>query len=370
MHPLRPGSMWEGTSLALKVFVATVLSCASLAAQETELVGPARVRDMTPFSILQLDLAPSHGASSKESGWGLEFALTHANTFVMSENVGEFLNERGTRDPLDQADVTAMMQLEGDLFYFDGAISILSTTLHRTFGKRWQGFLTVPVHSYSGGFLDGTIESFHEEFGFSSANRDLTAREQVQLVQRVGGDQFVLLEAPREVGLGDPVVGVRHRFSQTKHWRIVGEAAVKWPVGDVEAFFSSGKVDYGAQLSFQGQWRRHAIFLSFGYVWVGDPDVLRNVEAGDIPTVVAGWEAGLGRRTSVVLQTAWSQSLLEESTQSELTETKLQLTAGLRWRTASRVYTFALTENLANFNNTPDLGMHLGIGFGLARKNR
>ncbi len=50
--------------------------------------------------------------------------------------------------------------------------------------------------SYQGGFLDSTIESFHDTFGFSSFGRPAVARNQATLIYDLKGAQVVFLEEP------------------------------------------------------------------------------------------------------------------------------------------------------------------------------
>jgi hypothetical protein len=47
---------------------------------------------------------------------------------------------------------------------------------------------------------------------------------------------------------------------------------------------------------------------------------------------------------------------VQGTTQEELTADKYQLTGGLQWERKSWVYRLAVTENLRNFENTPDVG--------------
>ena len=53
----------------------------------------------------------------------------------------------------------------------------------------------------------------------------------------------------------------------------------------------------------------------------------------------------------------------EQTDLSELLGTKYQLSLGVRHRRGSHLVTFALTENIQNINNTPDIGVQLGWSF-------
>src|SRR5438093_11641070 len=99
-----------------------VVSAASAAPaeDETELLGPLRIRDMTPFNILRLDMLPAHAVAAGARSWAIEADLSYTNTFVMSENVRNYLERRDSRRPLTQADVDAILGLGEDAYYVDG----------------------------------------------------------------------------------------------------------------------------------------------------------------------------------------------------------------------------------------------------------
>jgi hypothetical protein len=53
----------------------------------------------------------------------------------------------------------------------------------------------------------------------------------------------------------------------------------------------------------------------------------------------------------------------EDTDVPELLKTKYQLSLGVYQRFGRGVLSFAITENLSNFNNTPDVGLQLGWAF-------
>jgi hypothetical protein len=89
-----------------------------------------------------------------------------------------------------------------------------------------------------------------------------------------------------------------------------------------------------------------------------------------IPTVIAGFEYAITEHTNAVLQTYASTSVYsrEQTDLDALLGNKYQLSLGLRHRTRHLLWSFALTENLYNFNNTPDVGMQLGIVYFTLRR--
>lgn len=84
-----------------------------------------------------------------------------------------------------------------------------------------------------------------------------------------------------------------------------------------------------------------------------------------MPTLILGYEFQWTRRTNLNFQAYASKSTYTESTTDlkELNGNKYQLTLGLRHMRNEVLWSFAVTENVQNINNTPDIGVQLGVAF-------
>lgn len=325
-------------------------------------MGPVRVRDLTPFGILRLDFLPAHAVPATPGTWAFEVNLSYQNTYVASDNVARYLFERngGRRAPLTADDVEAIRALDGDAYLVDLELGLYDLTAHYRFDEHWGGYLTIPVLSYQDGAWDGLIEDFHDELGFSTANRGLLPRNDFGVVVSTSNGELIALEPPTD-GLGDPVVGARYSLvARPERWNVILEAAAKLPWRSDDPFLSSGRADGGVQVSLQRFFGRNALYLSLSGVYMGGSDSPASPDLETwIPTAVAAWELRLTRQTNAILQLYASPSVIQESTVEELTEEKYLLTAGLQSERGGWFYRLAITENLANFENTPDVGVTL-----------
>ena len=88
-------------------------------------------------------------------------------------------------------------------------------------------------------------------------------------------------------------------------------------------------------------------------------------EAQVIPTLILGHEYQWTQHTNTVLQGYVSKSTYtsQKTDLDELNGPKYQLTLGVRHMRGNFLYTFGVTENLQNVNNTPDIGFQLGFAF-------
>lgn len=126
------------------------------------------------------------------------------------------------------------------------------------------------------------------------------------------------------------------------------------------------KDDFGAQITLQrrlGATGRHAVYLSGSAVYYAGGPEIPGDESQVIPTLIAGYSFGLTQRTSLILQGYASRSVVQNTTIEELTDDKFQLSAGIQSRGENILWSFAVTENISNFENTPDVGVQLSLAY-------
>jgi len=80
-----------------------------------------------------------------------------------------------------------------------------------------------------------------------------------------------------------------------------------------------------------------------------------------VPTYIFGYEYSYSQKTNIIAQFYISPSVVQhEDTDLEgLLKTKYQVSIGLRRRVDASVWTFAITENVRNYDNTPDIGFQI-----------
>jgi hypothetical protein len=330
--------------------------------------GLLRGRDMSPFGLLRLDMLPAHTADAAPGTWTFEIQYAYQNTFVQSDNVRDYLETRNIgRQALRAQDAAAMLALPGDAYYVDGEFGLADLIVQRRLSDYWSAYLTIPYMHYDEGAFDSTVESFHETFGFSQQGRDFVARDRFQIVYGIGDVRFAQLERETTGGFGDPVLGARYSLPQPRFgWDVVIEFAAKIAVDGERFLLSTGKNDYGAQATLQrrlGRTGRHALYLSGSAVYYAGGPEIPGDESQIIPTIIAGYSFGLTPQTSLILQGYASRSVIENTTLEELKEDKFLLSLGVQSRGKNVLWNLAVTENVSNFNNTPDIGVQFGFAY-------
>jgi hypothetical protein len=159
------------------MYAAIVLSAICLpaaAASDPPFFGPLRARDLTPFGYLRLDMRPAYAVSLSPGAWAIETRLAYQNYLV------------------------------------DLELAQLDVTLHRQLSADWAAYVVLSSAAFGGGFLDGTIEEFHDAFSFGPFGRPAAARNDVNVLFDLKSAQFAAFESPSSGGLLDPVIGVRY----------------------------------------------------------------------------------------------------------------------------------------------------------------
>jgi uncharacterized protein DUF3187 len=339
---------------------------------ETGLLGPLRIRDMTPFNLLRLDMLPAHAVEAGPGSWAIEAGLSFSNTFAMSDNVREYLRHRagalgagaGLRAPLSAADVAAIQAMGQDAYYVDGEFDLLEATFHYRVRRRMSVYVTLSAYDFTGGFMDGTIEGFHDSMNIENAGRQYVSRGRFQSVMEIGGAQSSSLAAPLEFGLGDPVIGMRQAFPlDGRRWTLVlsGEVKVAWR-GEREAL-STGTNDYGLQAALQGKFDRRAVYFNASFVSTDGQVFGIPLDRRIVPTVTAAYETSLTSHANFIVQVYASRSTVQDTTIDLLKADKYQASLGVRSRRGRIIYGLAVTENIKNFDNTPDVGMNLSLAW-------
>ena len=350
-------------------FICVTLAVPSLArAEESQFYGLLRSRDLTPFGFLRLDMRPAHAVAIEPGSWAFEAELGYQNTWSLSSEVEDYLTgleAQGRRD-IGPAEVAAIQALPGENYMLDVESANLDLTFHYKFSRDWTGYFIASFVSYQGGFLDGTIESFHKTFGFSDFGRPAARKNDVNLIYDLKSASVVSLGSPTDGGYTDPTIGVRYvGFDLPEPWHLALEAAVKIPVGGERFLLSTGRADYGLQASIQRRGDRHAWYGNVAAVYYAGADIPVPQESQVVPTLIFGYEYAMTGSTNLNVQAYISESVYthRQTDLDELLGEKYQVSIGVRHRSHNMLFTFGITENLQNITNTPDIGFQLGFAY-------
>jgi hypothetical protein len=347
----------------LAVILLVAFYAPGAAAEAPVFHGLLRGRDLTPFGYLRLDMRPGFSPTQESRTWEFETDLAYQNTWATSPEVEKYLNSLASRRELGPAEWQAIRDLPGENYLLDLESSQFDVTVNYQISPEWGAYTILSAVRFGGGFLDGTIEKFHELTDNPTFGRPAASRNDTNLLFDLKGGQYVAFESPAHGGLLDPVFGVRYtKALDDERWRLSLESAIKVPLGKRDPMLSTGRADTGVQMSLQRLGRRQAFYLNVSAVYYAGMRSFVPESSQVVPTFVVGYERRMTPRTNVVLQAYLSRNVYtrEQTDLNELLGTKYQLSAGIHHRRGSQLITFAITENIQNINNTPDVGFQLG----------
>jgi hypothetical protein len=330
--------------------------------------GMLRSRDLSPFGFLRLDMRPAHALSLESHTFAFETELGYQNTWALSENVEKYLTalEASGRREIGQAEIDAIQDLPGENYLLDVESATLDIAMHYKISSAWSVYAIATAVSYHGGFMDSGIEHFHQALGFSTFGRKAIAQNGTHLIYDLKGARVVLSEAPKSPGFLDPTFGLRYSgIKLPGKWQMTVETAVKWAFDGARPLLSTGRDDYGMQVSLRRLGEKNALLMDFAAVYYAGEELPSPHDAQVVPTIVIGWERRMTARTNFNLQAYASQSVYkrEQTDLDELLSEKYQMSIGVRHRFDCCLVSFAATENLQNLNNTPDIGFQIGFAW-------
>lgn len=349
--------------MRLLALTCTGLLCAAAHAAAGPEPGILRVRDLSPLALQRLDMRPTDMSDRPLDRWTIELQAGYQNTFAMSDEALDHLQRRDIgRLPLRSADTQALLAAPGDLYYVDVEVGVLDIILQRRFTPRFSAFFEVPYIHYGEGKLDGLIEGFHDAINTGQMGRDLVARDRFQIVYRFADTSVQMLDREVTGGFGDPIVGVSYHMPATAGpWQFAMEAAAKLPVAGERPLLSTGETDFGVQASTRRRFGRTTLQASATVVHYSGGFESPADEL--IPTLVFAGSYAATPTTSIIVQSYASRSAVRNTPLGELNDNKYQLSLGLQSNIRGWTWTVAITENIVNYDNTPDVSFQLGLGY-------
>lgn len=325
--------------------------------------GPLRIRDQFFLGMGFLAFDPVSADVLQVGEWQIDLIETATNNFARSGAVGDVLEKRDRREALTLDQLRSIDPAAGDsgIYFVDGELYRTAVALRRGIGKGVQLEVVVPVLSFGGGVVDSLVEGFHRAFGFGQAGRLGVPKDSFLVYARSREGELFIDRDPGLI-LGDLVLGAKFRLrdSADRRLRLALETLVKLPTGGAEPLGTSGSADFGTQLLLTRYYSKACLHGSLGFLALGASDQF-GLDSQTIGSGMIAYERGLGPSMSALIQVTVSHTPFRDLELSDLDRTSRQVTLGFKKVIKRQVFFVGLTENFGAFNNTPDIGLHVGI---------
>ncbi len=264
----------------------------------------------------------------------LELHLQIANNFTGTQSSSEFLN-------------------------LDGETHRLTVAWRQGLSTGWEWGFEVPYLSHNGGFLDNSIEHFHQITGLPQNGRTNTAfnqinyryiRNRVDLINvthPVDGPGDVRLLAAKQINTDETSEGNATAL----------RASLKIPTGDYSELLGSGSTDLALWLSTATKFQPDAwsLYGGGGILLMSAGKVLPSQQRNQVEFGTLGFSRRFFPRVALNVQLDAHSSFYDYTSLRQLNHYAIQGLAGLNWELAPRTFLeFSISEDLI-VNTSPDV---------------
>jgi hypothetical protein len=322
------------------------------------------MRGQMPSGLPFLDLPPASAFLLPRAAWRFDAGLAYENTHAVSTDLLRTFSN-GQRHFLTRADLEAIAAgSKGETAYFvDGENLRLGLSGAWGLGHGVEIGAELPLYVHTGGFFDGTIENYHEHFGFGDAGRSAFDRNQWFAAYSDPDGTLYAEGAPRGIRPGDLSVVVRGAFyrSRAGSAALSGTLGVEFPTGNVDRIEGNGAVDGVAGIEASWRYRRSSLHVGGRLGIFGGWDALPDVDLEPRRTAFAVWEHRAGLASGWFAQFLFERGLFPHRVEGDLGDLTIETALGFRQAVGSGgEFDVALLENLLPSSNSPDIGLWLG----------
>ena len=261
------------------------------------------------------------------------------------------------------ADIDRKRNAEAEL---DGETYHVVGTFNHVVRERWELGLRVPYLYHSGGFMDSTIDDFHDLFGFPEGDRPNQGQDELLFTfSELGVNRFTLDDSGG--GIGDVQLSTRILLTPPRPERrqLALHGGVKLPTGDEDDLFGSGATDYSVGIGYSDPVSlaglRTTLSAHAGVLFLGDGDVLEDLQED----TVAFGGAQLGFAAASWLTLIAQIQIADAYYSSEVdavgsTTVQLAFGANMRFAQSGWDWTVGIVEDGLS-KVMPDFALHMEI---------
>ncbi len=351
--PKLPTARWSSVC----IFLALLIPASALSQPLRDPFGPFAVRDQFPIKLLFLSLLPQQAELIPDGEIRFSARFAHSNTYAVTRPIG---------DPRQSMDYYKAAPLSEYRLFADSETLRMVFDFAWRMDPKWELGMAIPLMVQSGGFLDETVEGFHEFFNMSNGGREETPRNGYGIYVVRNAHFWIAHDRAPPVRFGDVVFRLkRPLLSAGPSWPTISLAtAVKLPTGQFKHLTGSGGTDVQfALLATQrlGNW--FYLHYNLARTRLGDPD--RNTGfpiRSSIISQMLAIEYTTSSKLSIITQILSNTSPFPEGRLGPLDRTAYEINAGIKYalRPDTR-FEIGIIENLSQYQNTPDVALQVGL---------
>lgn len=249
------------------------------------------------------------------------------------------------------------------IYTIDGEFVRVAPRLSYAFLDQCEIGLSLPITGRMGGWADEVIEDFHKCFNFPNAGRDQFPRNRllIEVINRSGEPDIIDKDS---WGLNDLPVFLSFLLTRgTGFWPAVsGQLMVTIPVGDENELEGLGTpiFEVGTMLAKRLGSGPFVLYLGGSVSYCSKDEILglplQKTIFNGLTTLEYQCNDNLSLLAQYLISSPWIKNYYE------LSDPVNELNFGFKWLVAdSFLLELSIMEDLFNFQNGTDIGIHLGL---------
>lgn len=252
-----------------------------------------------------------------------------------------------------------------EIVYFDGEMARLDLQARYGISSRFEIGLNLPFIKHSKGFMDSSINGFHNFLGLSGGARTDTPIGQILYAYEQNGQSLFNINESF-FGVGDISFELGFKLLEYKTHSMALRAYLNLNNANKTKLLGSGTFDFSTQFSGQitGKGVRPTYFFySFGYLRVGEGSLLHKMQIKNIAFASLGLAVKANTWLAPKMQIDYHSRFYKNSSTQELGDYGMQLLLGADFILSKKtILTAGFSEDI-KINTSPDFVLHMGLNY-------
>jgi hypothetical protein len=252
-----------------------------------------------------------------------------------------------------------------EIVYFDGEMGRLDFQARYGISSCLEIGLNIPFINHSKGFMDSSINGFHDFLGMTGGARAGTPVDGILYAYVQDGKSLFSINES-SFGVGDVSLELGFKLLDQKIHSMALRAYLKMNNADKSKLLGSGTLDFSFQFSGQAKGvgpRPAYFFYSLGYLRVGGGSLLEKMQIKDVAFASLGLAVKANKWLAPKMQLDYHSRFYKNSLTQELGDYGMQFLLGADFILNKKmILTAGFAEDI-KINTSPDFTLHLGLGY-------
>jgi hypothetical protein len=213
------------------------------------------------------------------------------------------------------------------------------------------------------GKMDGFVRGFHDTFGLDQGGRDLAKKGEFAFeVRNPENGKRVVIDENNQAAVTEQLVFSIHTILTRGDevlpavaWSVTGKANLR-DEGPIEG----DGVDFATSVSVSKQLGDFYLYATLSFAWYGSETFYGIDLKPSTLSVVSAVEYVVTNGFSLILQHQWTEGPVEGL--GSFSQPSYEISVGAKILFAENtMFEVSVVENLINFENSPDFGLHTGL---------